>query len=75
MQLTVEPSPQAQETAVYLMQSFIAAAEGDMERAAELANLYIDGMNKNSDMTVRETAQCLQRLTEATAEIRPKYLT
>lgn len=73
MQLTIEPSPQAKETAVYLMESFLDAAEGDVERASELANLYIEGMNRNSDMNVRETAQCLQLLAAQPAT--PKYLT
>lgn len=73
MQLTIEPSPKAQETAAYLMQSFIDAAEGDVVRANEIANLYIDGMNRNSDLNVRETAQCLKVLTKASSP--SKYLT
>ena len=55
------------------MQSFIDAAEGDVVRANEIANLYIDGMNRNSDLNVRETAQCLKVLTKASPP--SKYLT
>lgn len=72
MQLSFEPSKEAIETAMYLMNTFIEAAQDDHGRAGEIAQLYIEGMQHSNTPIVRETAACLSALVETRPA--PKHL-
>ena len=71
MHLSYEPSQEAKDTAEFLMQTFVEAADDDVARAGQIARLYIEGMQHSNKPIVRETAACLSALAKEPA---PKYL-